>query len=138
MHPYPISLQELKTTDFPKHLHFYKCLLRSQIQETFWCWTIFFTDAVWFHWKGRGESYINAQNYRICSAKKPDTYQDVALHPEKVGVWCPISRHCIYFIIILNELTCVEMLEEVIFNNFCNLLFININFVLFAYFFWVL
>lgn len=49
---------------------------------------VYFSDEAWFHLSG----YVNAQNYRIWNAEKPNIVRETPLHPEKVGVWCAISR----------------------------------------------
>lgn len=50
--------------------------------------SVFFTDEAWFHLDG----YVNSQNSRIWSAENPHAYHEKQLHPQKIGVWCAISR----------------------------------------------
>ena len=50
---------------------------------------MFFTDESWFHLSG----YVNRQNYRTWRTESPYNYTETPLHPQKIGVWCAISRH---------------------------------------------
>jgi len=49
---------------------------------------VFFTDEAWFHLSG----YVNSQNYRTWRTENPHNYTESTLHPQKIGVWCAISR----------------------------------------------
>jgi hypothetical protein len=49
---------------------------------------VFFTDKAWFHLSG----YVNSQNYRTWRTENPHNYTETPLHPQKIGVWCAISR----------------------------------------------
>lgn len=46
------------------------------------------SDEAWFHLTG----YVNAQNYRVWSQANPRVFRESSLHPQKVGVWCALSR----------------------------------------------
>jgi len=49
---------------------------------------MFFTDRAWFHLNG----YVNIQNYQTWRTENPHNYTETALHPQKLGVWCAVSR----------------------------------------------
>jgi hypothetical protein len=49
---------------------------------------VFFTDEASFHLSG----YVNSQNYRTWKTENPHNYTETPLHPQKIGVWCAISR----------------------------------------------
>jgi len=36
--------------------------------------------------------YINAQNYRLWKSENPHAYLETGLHPQKIGLWCTVSR----------------------------------------------
>jgi hypothetical protein len=50
---------------------------------------MFFTDEVWFQLSG----YVNSQNYRTWRTENPHNFTETPLLPQKIGVWCAISRH---------------------------------------------
>ncbi len=37
-------------------------------------------------------SFINFHNYRVWSGENPHEYRESTLHPEKIGLWCGMSR----------------------------------------------
>jgi hypothetical protein len=49
---------------------------------------VFFTDKAWFHLS----AYVNSQNYRTWKTENPHNYTESPFHPQKIGVWCAISR----------------------------------------------
>jgi hypothetical protein len=49
---------------------------------------MFFIDEAWFHLSG----YVNSQNYQTWRTEYPHNYTETALHPQKIGVLCAISR----------------------------------------------
>ena len=49
---------------------------------------VFFADEAWFHLSG----YVNSQYYRTWRTENPRNYSGTPLHPQKIGVWCAISR----------------------------------------------
>jgi hypothetical protein len=51
----------------------------------------FFTDEARFH---RSE-YANSQNTCLWSSENPHEFKAMALHDQKVGLWCAVSRMCI-------------------------------------------
>ncbi|XKL65621.1 hypothetical protein PGB90_009041 [Kerria lacca] len=88
--PYRVSvLHELKPADCPKRIHFCKWLLnvcRNNVREFD---NFFFSDEAWVQLDG----YINSQNYRMWSTKNPHLYRETGLHPQKIDIWCAISRN---------------------------------------------
>ncbi len=88
-YPYKFTVcQELKPTDVPRCLAFCKWLLcfaqRGQTKFNLF----YFSDEAWFHVSG----YINCQNFRTWSSTNPHAYIESSLHPQKIGVWCGLSR----------------------------------------------
>lgn len=74
----------------------------------------FFTDEAWFHLNG----YINSQNSRIWATENPHALHETSLHPQKVGVWCAISRRKvvgpIFFESTINSDAYSEIIHEFI------------------------
>ncbi len=89
LHPYRISSrQELKPPDYGKRLRFCQWFQRFTHSGMGALDRTFFTDEAWVHLDG----YVNAQNFRIWSSENPHAFVERGLHPQKVGVWCAVSR----------------------------------------------
>lgn len=58
-----------------------------------------FSDEAWFYLSG----YVNSQNTRIWSTENPHEFKEISLHPQKVGVWCGLSRKRIIGPIFFDE-----------------------------------
>jgi hypothetical protein len=89
---YPYRMQifrELIPGDYAKRVKYcrwFKNLIRGNIgvlDQVF-----FFTDEAWFHLSG----YVNSQNCRTWRTEIPYNFTETPLHPQKIGVWCAISR----------------------------------------------
>jgi hypothetical protein len=88
MYPYRIQVvQELKESDPDKRKEYCEWFL-DFIKEEGVLDLTFFSDEAWFHLSG----YINSQNSRICGTTNPHRFIESSLHPQKIGVWCAISR----------------------------------------------
>ncbi len=81
-------VRELKPANPGKHIAFCNWLLWYVSRSHSALDTVFFSDEVWFHLLG----YVNGQNYRVWSSINPHQYVETTLHPQKLGVWCAISR----------------------------------------------
>lgn len=84
-------VQELLPPDPPRRLEFCKWFqkfIRKTGKGAAVLDNVFFSDEAWFHKTG----YINASNYRFWCSENPHVYRESSLHPEKIGVWCAISR----------------------------------------------
>jgi hypothetical protein len=64
----------------------------------------FFTDEARFHLS----EYVNSQNTRLRSSKNPHEFKEMALHDQKVRMWCAISPMRIIGPIFLNDSTNAE------------------------------
>ena len=53
---------------------------------------IWFTDEAHFHLNG----YVNKQNMRFWASQNPQLTIETFLHPQRVTVWCAISKHGIF------------------------------------------
>ena len=86
--PYRITaVQKLLETDYPRWVEICEWLLTNFDGDLFN--KTFFSDEAWFHLSG----YVNTQNMRMWCAEKPeDFYVEAPHHPQKVGVWCAVSR----------------------------------------------
>jgi hypothetical protein len=88
---YPYRMRffyELIPRDYAKRVNHCRCfrnLIRGNIGVLD---QVFLTDEAWFHLSG----YVNKQNYRIWRNENPHNYIVTVLHPQKIGVWCAISR----------------------------------------------
>jgi len=75
---------------------------------------MFFTDRAWFHLNG----YVNIQNYQTWRTENPHNYTETALHPQKLGVWCAVSRLWIivplFFETTINAETYQELIQQFI------------------------
>lgn len=75
---------------------------------------IIFTDEAWFYLTG----YINSQNTRTWATENPHEILESPLHPEKIGVWCGITRKKIYgpifFERTINSDQYIKILEQFI------------------------
>ncbi len=88
-YPYKIQVvHELKPADPGKCIAFCNWLLRYVSRSHSVSDTGFLLDEAWFHLSG----YVNAQNYRVWSSINSHQYIETTLHPQKLGVWCAISR----------------------------------------------
>ncbi len=90
LHPYKCSmLQELKPPDYEKRTRFCRWFLRFVREHGLaFCDHVYYSDEAWFHLTG----YVNAQNNRYWSGENPRLFTETSLHPQKIGVWCAISR----------------------------------------------
>jgi hypothetical protein len=82
------DFHELIPGDYAKRVNYcrwFKNLIRGNIDVLD---QVFFTEEAWFHLSG----YVNIQNYRTRRTENPHNYTETALHPQKIGVWCAISR----------------------------------------------
>lgn len=90
LHPYKISvMQELLATDYTKRVRYCRWLLNfvnENGQDVFD--RVYFSDEAWFHLSG----YVNSQNNRYWSSENPNQFEETSLHPQKIGVWCAMSR----------------------------------------------
>ncbi len=48
----------------------------------------FYSDEAYIHL----ERYINSQNYRLWASENSNAFVENRLHPQKVGMWCAVSR----------------------------------------------
>jgi len=79
---------------------------------------VFFTDEAWFHLSG----YVNSQNYRTWRTENPHNYTETPLHPQKIGVWCAISRRRIIGPLFLESSINAEAYHALIIQQFIALL----------------
>jgi hypothetical protein len=74
----------------------------------------FCTDEAWFHLSG----YVNSQNYQTWRTENPHNYTETSLNPQKIGVWCAISRHRIigpsFFETTINAEAYQELIQQFI------------------------
>lgn len=90
LHLFPYRMtcfQEILQVDHPRRITFCQWFLNNfddnLLDKTF------FSDEAWFYLNG----YVNSQNMRMWTTEKPDNfYVETSLHPQKIGVWCAISR----------------------------------------------
>jgi len=75
---------------------------------------VFFTGEAWFHLSG----YVNSQNYRTWRTENPHNYTESPLLPQKIGVWCAISRRRIigplFFETSINAEAYQELIQQFI------------------------
>lgn len=107
-----IMVQELLPADPAQRLQFCRSFLQFYRCNgcTDWLNNVFFSDEAWFHKTG----YINAKNYRIWSTENPKVFRQKSLHPEKIGVWCAISRQRIVGPIFFESTVNAEKYREII------------------------
>jgi hypothetical protein len=89
IHLYPYRLQavqQLLEADYLVRVEYCHWFLNT-MNENSLNWS-FFSDESWFYLDG----YVNSQNMRWWSSEKPNFFEEVPLHPQKVGVWAAISR----------------------------------------------
>lgn len=111
MYPYRISVKhELKPADYANRRAFCRWFLNFTHRSRTVLDLCFFSDEAWFHLSG----YVNSQNYRIWSAENPHTYRETALHPEKIGVWCAMSRKRIVGPIFFTQTINTERYQAII------------------------
>jgi hypothetical protein len=67
-----------------------------------------FTDEAWFHLSG----YVNSQNYHTWATENPHVYEESPLHPQKIGVWCTVSRHRIIGPLFFETTVTAEVYQE--------------------------
>ena len=88
-HPYKINvIQELKPADYAKRLNYCNWFLSFIQNNPDILDLVYFTDEAYFHLNG----YVNSQNYRTWASENPHQFIETPLFPEKVGVWCAISK----------------------------------------------
>lgn len=85
LHPYKIQLtQELKINDHRQRRAFADWALEQLEADPHFGRKIIFSDEAHFWMNG----YVNKQNCRIWSENNPHEVHQVAMHPQKVTVWC--------------------------------------------------
>jgi len=110
--PYRISaVHELKPLDYGKRVAY--CQWFQEFIKIDGILNLaFFTDEAWFHLSG----YVNSQNYRIWATENPHEFRETSLHPQKIGVWCAVSRKRIvgpiFFTDTINSDNYVKILEQ--------------------------
>ncbi len=77
----------MKSSDRARHIKFCHWILDFVSNENMFN-KFYFSDEAWFHLSG----YINAKNFRTWSATNPHQFMESPLHPQKIGVFCAISR----------------------------------------------
>jgi len=110
---YPFRMQvfhELIPGDSVKRVNYcrwFKNLIRGNIGVLD---QVCFTDEAWFHLSG----YVNTQNYRKWITENPHNYTETPLHPQKIGMWCAISRRRIIGTLFFETSINAEAYEELI------------------------
>jgi hypothetical protein len=110
---YPYRMQvfhELIPGDNAKRVNYcrwFKKLIRGNIGVLD---QVFFTDEVWFHLSG----YVNSPNCRTWRTENPHNYTETPLHPQKIGVWCAISRRRIIGPLFFDSYVNAEAHKELI------------------------
>ena len=85
LHPYKIQLtQELKVTDHRQRRLFADWATVRLAEDPNFGRKIIFSDEAHFWMNG----YVNKQNCRIWDDNNPHEVHQVAMHPQKVTVWC--------------------------------------------------
>ena len=88
LYPYKITrIHELRGPDFQARINFCTFFLgqfEAQEEQDM----LFMSDECWFQLNG----YVNSQNCRIWGREPPNEHVQVALYPQKVGVWAALSR----------------------------------------------
>ena len=88
-HPYKINvIQELKPADYPKRLNYSNWFLSFFERYKEILDLVFFSDEAYFHLSG----YVNSQNFRTWAPENPHQFVESPLFPQKIGVWCAVSR----------------------------------------------
>lgn len=104
----------MKLSDCPKRIAFCEWLLRFSRNNVAIFDQCFFSDEVWFQLDG----YVNSQIYRIWSSENPHVYLESGLHPQKIGVWCALSRRRIvgpiFFETTVNSAVYVDLAQQFI------------------------
>lgn len=113
LHLFPYRMtcyQEIKEIDYPRRITFSQWFLNNFDNELLD--KTFFSDESWFYLNG----YVNSQNMRMWTNEKPDNFfVETTLHPQKIGVWCAISRRRIIGPIFFNgTLTGERYRQEII------------------------
>ena len=79
-------MREFRDPDFQAYINFCTFLCQFMAQEG--PDMLFMSDECWFQLNG----YVNSQNCRIWGREPPNVHVQVALDPQKVGVWAALSR----------------------------------------------
>jgi hypothetical protein len=90
LHLQPYKITQVHVTeegDYGRRTHFCNWFLQAVHDSVLDPKFTFFTVEAWFHLSG----YINAQNNRYWSSINPRQTFKVALHDQKIGVWCAIT-----------------------------------------------
>lgn len=106
-------VQELLPLDAQKRLEFcswFQKFLNRHSRTVSAFDYVFFSDEAWFHKTG----YINANNYRFWCSENPHIYRETSLHPEKIGVWCALSRKRIIGPIFFTSTVNTEVYKDII------------------------
>ena len=122
LRPYRVRVvQELRPLDSEKRVAYCQWFKRftlndvnNKLNNTF------FSDEAWFHLNG----YVNSQNTRIWAANNPHTLHETQLHPQKIGVWCAMSRQRIVGPIFFNT-TVTSVVYADIIQQFIAMLEVN-------------
>lgn len=110
---YPYRMQvfhELNNADFAKRVRYcqwFKTFIRGNIGILD---QLFFTDEAWFHLGG----YVNGQNYRTWGTDNPHIFIESPLHPQKIGVWCAVSRRRIIGPLFFETTVNAALYEDII------------------------
>ncbi len=112
LHAYHATLvQELKPPHLRRCLRFYRWFLNFvRTYGVAILDRVYVSDEAWFHWTG----YINARNYCFWSSENPHIFQESSLHPEKIGVWCVISRCRFIGLIFFTSTVSAEVYRDII------------------------
>ena len=87
--PYRISVRhELLPGDPAKRVAYCQWFQRFTHNRISVLNNVIYSDEAWVHLDG----YVNAQNYRMWASENPHEFRTTGLHPQKLGVWCGISR----------------------------------------------
>lgn len=107
LYPYKVTVvHELKPADYVKRINYCEWFLRMiQRHGVEMLDRTFYTDEAWFHLSGQ----INSQNTRVWSSENPHAVKETELHPEKIGVWCAVSRSRIIGPIFFNTTVTSEV-----------------------------
>jgi hypothetical protein len=100
------AVQQLLEADYPVRVEYCHWFLNT-MNENLLNWS-FFSDESWFYLDG----YVNSQNMRWWSSEKPNFFEQVPLHPQKVGVWAAISRRRIIEPIFFNGTNTIKMFSK--------------------------
>lgn len=115
LYPYKIQLfQELSPVDIDRRLEFASLMLQKILDRSINPKNICFSDEAHFWLTG----YVNKQNYRFWAKENPTVFQTTSLKPQKLTVWCAISRHGIVGPIFFDHTVNGERYERMLREEF--------------------